>query len=57
MKADQVRVRQEAEPVPPLPPAETRGGTDPDWDRAKPGEALPEKPEPELHDPPGEGDG
>lgn len=35
-----------AEPVP--EPAETRGGEDPDWDAVRPGEQLPERPEPET---------
>jgi hypothetical protein len=31
-------------PAPPaVPPAETRGGEDIEWDKAKPGEPLPEK--------------
>lgn len=33
-----------------IPAEERRGGADPDWDRAKPGEELPVKPEPETWD-------
>jgi hypothetical protein len=35
-----------------LPAEERRGGTDPDWDRTRPGEELPDKEAPELWDPP-----
>jgi hypothetical protein len=28
-----------------VPVTETRGGQDPDWDNARPGEPLPQKPE------------
>jgi hypothetical protein len=37
---------------PGAPAEESRGGADPDWDRARPGEVLPEKDDPELWDPP-----
>lgn len=43
------------EPEPAVPATEARGGTSPDWQRARPGEELPAKPEPELWDPPGDG--
>ena len=36
---------------------ESRGGVRPDWDRARPGEPLPQQDDPELHDPPGNGGG
>jgi hypothetical protein len=49
---DAIRRDGEPEPVPALPATEHRGGTRPDWDRARPGETLPELPDPELHDPP-----
>jgi hypothetical protein len=39
---------------PQAPAEEQRGGTDPDWDRARPGEPLPAKEDPELWDPPGQ---
>jgi len=32
----------------PPEPAETRGGDSPDWDAVRPGEPLPELPEPEA---------
>lgn len=32
------------------PAEEQRGGADPDWDKARPGEELPVKPEPETWD-------
>jgi hypothetical protein len=35
-----------------LPAEEARGGMDPDWARTRPGEELPDKPAPELWDPP-----
>ena len=35
-----------------VPAEERRGGEDPDWDRARPGQELPRKPAPELWDPP-----
>jgi hypothetical protein len=50
-----IRNGSDPDPVPPLPATEARGGTDPDWDRAQPGEELPAKPEPELWDPPADG--
>jgi hypothetical protein len=37
---------------PGAPAEESRGGTDPDWDRTVPGEELPDKDAPELWDPP-----
>jgi hypothetical protein len=40
--------------VPGRPATEARGGADPDWDRARPGEELPDSPDPELWDPPGD---
>jgi hypothetical protein len=50
----QLRIRDGEEPdtVPALPATEARGGIRPDWDRARPGEELPQQPDPELHDPP-----
>jgi hypothetical protein len=54
-QADVRRLAGEPEPVPALPATEARGGTDPDWDRARPGEELPAKPGPELYDPPADG--
>lgn len=37
---------------PDAPAEEQRGGTDPDWDRTRPGQPLPAKEDPELWDPP-----
>jgi hypothetical protein len=34
------------------PAVESRGGEHPDWARTRPGEELPQLPDPELHDPP-----
>lgn len=47
-----IRNSEDPEPAPVQPATENRGGTRPDWGRARPGETLPEKPDPELHDPP-----
>jgi hypothetical protein len=51
MRQQQRDVRQEAEPEAAQPATESRGGTAPDWTRARPGEELPARPDPELWDP------